>query len=1068
MPEAIGGQEMTVHPSPPKTPSADVPGNWRSIRRLQRWQFIVYSIVLFCLLAMIGSLALHHHLMRRFEGGVPAAAWQIARSLELLEGLLAGLLVVFVGAVAYYGHRVAQQMWSDRQERDTLLRQIHDAEEKYRSIFDQAVEGIFQSSADGRYLTANQALANMYGYKSPAELMAAVTDISRIYANPSRRRELIQLLEHDDVIVGFEAEVIRADGHTMWIRENVRAVRDAAGQLLYQQGTVEDITESWWAERRCQVQYATTRVLAEADTVAEARPKILQTICELLDGEMGAVWEVDSAGSALRCVEVWHRPEIDIDEFQKVSSEMQVEWGTGLVGSACATRAPACSAELQQYADMPDMSIAIREGMRSAFAVPINAGQDVLHVMQFFSPKSAALDPELLQILGTIGMQLGSLIARKRADEALRESEARKAAILSSALDCVITFDHEGKVTEFNPAAERAFGHKREAVLGKEMAQLIIPESMRETHRRGLALSGAMEQSGGGGRRVEMIAMRADRTEFPVEVGITRIAVMGKPMFTAYIRDITERKRAERVRSELASVVESSNDAIVGLTLDGIIVSWNTGAERIYGYGPEEVLGQPLFLLVPPEKIDELAQMLASIKRGRGVANFETIRIRKDRKRINVSITESPIRHEQGRVTGISSIARDITENKRLEEQLLQSQKMEAVGRLAGGVAHDFNNILTAILGYSDLLLQQIEPGHPMFKHLSGIRQSGELAATLTHQLLAFSRRQPLQLKIFNINDAVTDIQKMLRRLIGEDVHIATVLAPALGLIKADPGQLQQVLLNLAVNARDAMPNGGVITFQTSNISVATDDLYHTNELAAGDYVKLTVSDTGTGMGEEVRKHIFEPFFTTKEKGKGTGLGLATCYGIVKQCAGHIVVESQPGQGTTFQIYLPRADSPSSVVREEELEPALPGGTESVLIVEDEAAVRDLTAHILESLGYVVLEAKDGDSARTIIMERNGNVDLMFVDVVLPDVGGSELAAWVERLHPGSRVLFTSGYMEEALFKHYGLNAESAFLQKPFTPADLAWKVRATIDSSPGRRAKPSGPMVVPEEPASS
>jgi two-component system cell cycle sensor histidine kinase/response regulator CckA len=283
-------------------------------------------------------------------------------------------------------------------------------------------------------------------------------------------------------------------------------------------------------------------------------------------------------------------------------------------------------------------------------------------------------------------------------------------------------------------------------------------------------------------------------------------------------------------------------------------------------------------------------------------------------------------------------------------------------------------------------------------------------------------------------------------------------------LIKADSGQLQQVLLNLAVNARDAMPNGGVITFQTSNISLATDDLYHTNELSAGDYVKLTVSDTGIGMGEDVKKHIFEPFFTTKEKGKGTGLGLATCYGIIKQCAGHIVVESQQGQGTTFQIYLPRADSSSSVLREDEPAPALPLGKESILIVEDEMAVRNLSAHILESLGYVVLEAKDGDSARTILMERAGNVDLMFVDVVLPDVGGNELAAWAERLYPGSRVLFTSGYMEEALFKHYGLNADSAFLQKPFTPADLAWKVRKMIDGTPGRRAKSARSMNGPEK----
>jgi len=453
-------------------------------------------------------------------------------------------------------------------------------------------------------------------------------------------------------------------------------------------------------------------------------------------------------------------------------------------------------------------------------------------------------------------------------------------------------------------------------------------------------------------------------------------------------------------------------------------------------------------MLIPPDRLNELGQTLATVKRGESLVNFETVQMRKDGKRIWVSLTESPIRNETGKITGISSIARDITENKRLEEQFLQSQKMEAVGRLAGGVAHDFNNILTAILGYSDLLLAQMNSAHPMYKSISEIRRAGEFAASLTHQLLAFSRRQSLQLKILDVNDVVNSIEKMLKRLIGEDIQIMTVLDTSVGKIKADAGQLEQVVLNLAVNARDAMPKGGVITIQTANAKFFGEDMSHITELPPGRYVKLIISDTGSGMSDEVKKHLFEPFFTTKDQGKGTGLGLATCYGIVKQCGGHIVVDSTIGQGTTFQIYFPcsEADNEKSANRGALTE--LPRGNETVLIVEDEVTVRSLAAHILRKLGYNVLEAEDASSAREVVQSHNkGRIDLLLADVVLPNSeGGKELADWLEDLHEETKVLFTSGYVEESVFKHHGLEPGMAFLQKPFTPADLARRVREVIE----------------------
>ena len=474
------------------------------------------------------------------------------------------------------------------------------------------------------------------------------------------------------------------------------------------------------------------------------------------------------------------------------------------------------------------------------------------------------------------------------------------------------------------------------------------------------------------------------------------------------------------------------------------------GAEHIYGYSAKEVVGAPLQMLYPADRLDEFPQTLTAVRRGESVADFETVRQRSDGRKISVSLTESPIRGEGGEITGLSSIARDVTERKRLEEDLLQSQKMDAVGRLAGGIAHDFNNILTAILGYSDLIIGQIDERQWMHKHLVEIRKAADFAAALTHQLLAFSRRQPLYLRLFNLNDTVRNMQKMLERVIGEHIAIETVFSAESGRLKADPSQLEQVLLNLCVNARDAMPRGGRITIKTEDVTYFPDESTSTNEMPAGEYVKLTVSDTGTGMPPEVMRHIFEPFFTTKDKGQGTGLGLSTCYGIVKQSGGYLTVDSQVGVGTTFCIYLPRVDESGAKPAVKKEIGQLPGGSETILYVEDEITVRSLTAHVLRRLGYTVIEAADGQQARELVEARNGfAIDLLFSDVVLPDFGGKELSDWVKQRHSATRVLFTSGYVDEGILQRHGLEPGAAFLQKPFTPGELANKIRETIDEPP-------------------
>ena len=438
------------------------------------------------------------------------------------------------------------------------------------------------------------------------------------------------------------------------------------------------------------------------------------------------------------------------------------------------------------------------------------------------------------------------------------------------------------------------------------------------------------------------------------------------------------------------------------------------------------------------------------VRSGEHVPPFETVRRRKDGKQIHVSVSISPIRDSDGRIMGASAISRDISERKRLEEQVRQSQKMEAIGQLAGGVAHDFNNLLTIISGYSDMLLSSLKADNPAREILAEIQRAGEKAASLTRQLLAFSRKQVLEPRVLDLNAIVTDTEKMLRRLIGEDLSLTTVLAPELGRVKADPGQLEQVIVNLVVNARDAMPEGGQITIETANVEVDQAYFQTRPEVQPGSYVVLAVSDTGHGMDEATKARIFEPFFTTKGPGKGTGLGLATVYGIVKQSGGSIYVYSEPGLGSTFKIYLP-------LVKDEiPARKSSPGtnppsrGKETILLVEDEVAVRAITRFALQSFGYTVLEARDGQEAIRLCEEQKPAIDLLVSDVVMPEMSGRQLTERLLTMVPRLKVLYVSGYTDDAIVRHGVLEPGAAFLQKPFTPKALANKVREVLDDRDG------------------
>jgi PAS domain S-box-containing protein len=512
------------------------------------------------------------------------------------------------------------------------------------------------------------------------------------------------------------------------------------------------------------------------------------------------------------------------------------------------------------------------------------------------------------------------------------------------------------------------------------------------------------------------------------------------------VQDVTRRRQEADLIRGMAAIVKSSQDAIFTKTNDGFIDNWNQGAERIFGYTEAEAIGASVTLILPPDRVDEELGIHDRVRTGERIDQLETVRRRKDGVLIHVSLTLSPIYGLDGEVKRSSVIARDITERRKLEEQLRQSQKMEAIGQLAGGISHDFNNLLTIILGHCDLMQSRKTRDPNLAESLAEIREAAERAASLTRQLLAFSRRNVLQMKILDLNAIIEHSQKMCSRIIGEDITLSTKLAAGLDRIEADAGLLDQALLNLVVNARDAMPTGGRLSIETAN--VVLDDKYVRMHPDAqpGPAVLLSVKDSGCGIDLALLPRIFEPFFTTKGAGKGTGLGLATVYGIVKQCGGHVVVESELNRGSEFKIYLPA--QPSAVVaRQSEISDSqLRYGTEMVLIVEDEAGVRRYAREALISLGYNVLSAASGRDVERLLACFSGRVDLLLTDVVMPEMSGRDLADLLRTRFPQIKTLFMSGYTDDLIVRHGVSQAEVRLLQKPFSRTALAEAVRSAID----------------------
>jgi two-component system cell cycle sensor histidine kinase/response regulator CckA len=506
---------------------------------------------------------------------------------------------------------------------------------------------------------------------------------------------------------------------------------------------------------------------------------------------------------------------------------------------------------------------------------------------------------------------------------------------------------------------------------------------------------------------------------------------------------IEAQQRLRQSEERYRLITENTSDLITLVDSEGYILYASPSHRQVLGYAVLELIGRPTLDMVHPDDHRPLlAERVNLMKQG---SIQVTLRVQHVDGSWRWMETSCSLLDQQGNTVNVS---RDITERKRLEAQLHQAQKMESIGRLAGGVAHDFNNLLTVMTGYAEMVRETLPPANPSRGDLEELLKAAERAASLTRQLLAFARKQIMEPHVLYLNDLILDMDRLLRRLIGEDIELVTRTASDLGLVKVDQSQIEQVLVNLAVNARDAMPQGGKLTIETHNVDLDETYMMARTEIQPGRYVLLVVSDTGVGMDAKTQGHVFEPFFTTKAAGKGTGLGLATCYGIIRQHDGAITVYSEVGHGTTFKIYLPQAaELPDRATRRDDAA-GLPHGDETVLLVEDELAVRELAARVLRAQGYTVLEAANGDEALALAHDRDKtNIDLLLTDVIMPQIGGRELAVQLTSLLPSIKVLYMSGYTNDVIDHHGRLDPGIAFLHTPFSAAALTRKVREVLDA---------------------
>jgi two-component system cell cycle sensor histidine kinase/response regulator CckA len=877
---------------------------------------------------------------------------------------------------------------------------LEESERRFRAAFERAGAGIAHVAPDGTWLEVNQRLCEIVGYTADELRARKFHDITYPPDLDADLQLVGQVLDGSLAKYSLEKRCVRKDGTLIWVDLTVSLVRDAAGAPAYFISLVQDISARKQAEARLAAakrsleQEVAERRIAEAALQANE-----QSLATTLDSIGDAVIATDTSGCITRMNPV---------------AEQLTGW----------TLAEARGAPLESVFRIVDETT--RQEAHSPVRRVLSQGKIAALVHHTVLVARNGYERPIADSAAPIRDGGGALhgavlVFRDQSDERaseriLRKSEATKGAILHAALDCIVTADQSGLITEFNPAAERTFGYRHAEIVGKPLTQL-VPPGLQQRHLDGFERYLKTGVATILGRRVETSALHADGTEFPVELAVVPTHSQDTLFFTAYIRDLTERQRAaQALRESEARFKHLAESGIIGIVISdthGNIHEANQAFLGIVGFSQDDVAAGRLRWrdLTPPEWHAADAAAVEEL-RTTGVAPArEKEYTCKDGSRksvlVGVAMLEAPRciafvldltpqrRAEQARarawaVAEEESVQRVRAERalQQSEEQLRQSQKMEAIGLLAGSVAHDFNNLLSVVLGYAQMLLDDAQSGDPIKDDLAEIRDAATRASELTQQLLAFGRRQVLEPRVLDLNVAISGMTRMLGRIIGEDIELAVQLSPQLGAVFVDPNQIGQVLLNLVVNARDAMPHGGKLTIETTDVELDETYAQEHHGVVAGRYVMLAVSDTGAGMDRATQARVFEPFFTTKEKGKGTGLGLSTVYGIVQQSGGTIWIYSELGKGTVFKIYLPHTNAQTEPPPSRA--PAAPrpqGGHETILLVEDDGQVRALAYAILRRHGYHVLSAASGGDALLICEQFQSKIDLLLTDVVMPRCG---------------------------------------------------------------------------------
>ncbi len=903
------------------------------------------------------------------------------------------------------------------------------AEARYRTMIESGIEGIWLIGADGVVTWASPSTRRVLGYE-PQEIVG--TNVGR-WIMPEDAAFVAQetraLVADPSLGRTLEFRVRHRDGSVRWIESmGSNMLADPAVAALV--SNFRDVTARKAAESELS---ESQRLMKEAQRVAElgswSSGRTLEDPITWSE-ECARIFGRDHAGAPnVLAFMAWVHPD---DRDMVVAASERASSAGGVCETEHRVLRPNGEVRWVHARAVIEGSLSWRDGAASVSSDAVGTPYRVVGVVH-------------------------DITTRKLAEVALHKTESDYRRIVENTSEGVWVYDANGITTFMNEQMAAMLGATVADAVGKPIFDFMDEAAIAEAHER------VARRREGKAERGEFRLRRKDGSELWVSTSADPLFEDGR--FTgaiALVTDYTDRRKAEESRSRLVAIVESSNDAIVATDREWRITSWNRAAERLYQWAAAEVIGQTLAMIVPPQLEPERKVIEKKIHEGGLVEHYETTRLRKDRTTVDVSLSVSPLHDAGGNIIGFAKTARDLTERKKAEralqqteDQLRQAQKMEAVGVLAGGVAHDFNNVLSVILSFTASTIDDLKPGDPLRADLEEVFKAGQRAAGLTRQLLAFSRQQILQPKVINLTDVVSGLEKMLTRLLGEDIQLTVLPSRDAQMIFADAGQLEQVIMNLVVNARDAMPVGGNLTIETTEAELDASYASTHAGVLPGRYAMLAVTDTGSGMDRATLARIFDPFFTTKGVGKGTGLGLSTVYGIVKQSGGHIWVYSEVGKGTTFKVYLPRTDRTASDEAGSALDPETLRGTETILLVEDEDQVRNVMRATLRKRGYHVLEAQNGGEAFLVCEQFTAKIHLLLTDVVMPRMSGRQLAERLASVRPDMKVLYVSGYTENTIVHHGVLDAGISFLPKPIMPDTLLRKVRQVLDErAPSRGAR--------------